>query len=355
MEVRHLDGAARLLDGTEIERTPTDSGVYWYDVSNTEPGLTTFLTDRLGLHPIMVADAVEEGTHTARFQTSASTSLILAHGINYSVDSELIEIAELGILIGDRIVVTVHSSHLVGVEEVKSSLESGKLMALDTSALTHLILDRFVSNIRPAVDHMSDVMDELEEAAISKPIPAVLEGILRMKRSALRVNRAMQRQLEILHQLRIHFAKNDDELGLAYQDLAEKATRTFEINSVIRERSDSALAVYQGSVSLKQNETMKALAIIAAVFLPLSLLAGIYGMNFAYMPELEHRWGYHAILIAMAVFGIIVTWWVWLRPKISIWRVGTRGLYSMKVPVDLVNTGVRSVSPISKLRVRGKK
>lgn len=95
-------------------------------------------------------------------------------------------------------------------------------------------------------------------------------------------------------------------------------------------------------------------AIIAAAFLPLSLLAGIYGMNFAYMPELERRWGYQAILIAMAVFGIIVTWWVWLRPKISIWRLGTRGLYSMKVPVDLVNTDVRSVSPISKLRVRGK-
>ena len=355
MEVRHLDGTVRLIDGAEAERPPVGSGVFWYDISNTDSDLATFLTDQLGLHPAISVYAAEEGTHTARFQTFATTSLILAHGINYSVDSDLIEIAELGILMGDQVVVTMHSSPLLAIEEVKDAFESQDVPSLTVASLTHFILDHFLSNIRPAVDHMSDVMDELEEAAIDNPHPAVLEGILRMKRSALRVNRAMQRQLEVLHQLRNHFAISDDELGLAYQDLAEKATRTFEINTVIRERADSALAIYQGSVSLKQNETMKALAIVAAVFLPLSLLAGIYGMNFAYIPELEYRWGYHAILAAMAVFGILVTWWVWLRPKISRWRLGHRGLYSIKVPVNLVNTGDHSVRLISKLRRSGKK
>jgi magnesium transporter len=281
--------------------------------------------------------------------------VILAHGINYSTDSDIIEIAELSLLLGERVVVTLHSSPIISIQNLKDELVSTLDPVHSPSALTYLILDRFVSNIRPAVDHMTDVMDELEEAAISKPIPAVLEGVLRLKRSALRINRAMQRQIEVLHLLKSFFAQRDENLGHAFQELAEKAIRTFEINSVIRERADSALAIYQGSVSLKQNETMKALAIIAAIFLPLSLVAGIYGMNFVYIPELEHRWGYHAILVSMAVFGILVTWWVWLRPKISIWRFGTRGLYSMKVPIHLVNQGVRGVGTISKLRGKAEK
>ena len=347
-----LDGSAERLDPENTSFSPSTGEIYWYDIRGIEHDTERFLIEELALHPLIVDDALKEGVHTARFQPLDTCSLVLAHGINYLADSDLIEIAELGVLLGDKVIVSIHSTDLISIDELKQELLNSRHSLNSPQEMKHAILDRFVSNIRPAVDHMTDVMDDLEDAAINNPIPVVLEGIVRLKRSALRINRAMQRQIEVLHTLRSHYAQQDTALGIEFQDLAEKATRTFEINGILRERADSALAIYQGSVSLKQNETMKALAIIAAVFLPLSLVAGIYGMNFAYIPELSYRWGYHAILVAMAIFGVAVVWWIWLRPKISLWRIGKQSLYSMKVPVSLLNQGVRAANPKTNIRRR---
>ena len=96
--------------------------------------------------------------------------------------------------------------------------------------------------------------------------------------------------------------------------------RIEDLNQGIRDRADNALSTYMSSVANHQNETMRILSIVAAIFLPLTLLAGIYGMNFHYMPELSWHWGYFAVLGLMGVVIIGVVSWLWLRNVITLGR-----------------------------------
>lgn len=314
----------------------SDAGLLWLDVSVHDETTSDLLTKTFDLHTQAVHDSLQTEIQTARYQQYGDHEFVLAHGINYASESELVEIAELGIFIGRNFVVTTHAVDLLSIDQVFDEFSTGAVVASDPESLTFLILDRFMSHIRPTVDHMSDVIDDLEEAAINNPQPLVLAGLLRLKRSALRINRAMARQTEVLHSIGSAKKNSDFELGVSFQDLATRATRTFEINNVLRERADSAMTIYQGTLALKQNETMKVLAIITAIFLPLSLLAGIYGMNFVNIPELKLEWGYFAVLGVMLAFAISVIWWVWLRQRISVWKLGSKGLFSLKVPIDHV-------------------
>ncbi|MDA0596969.1 MAG: magnesium transporter CorA family protein [Chloroflexi bacterium] len=336
-------GSATRADASVVIQSLTGSSeFFWLDIEDAGADDESFLNDSLHLNRIAVSDAIQSGEHTARYLDLGDHEFVLAHGINYKSDSDLVEIAELGVFIGSHFVVTTHKVELLTVSLLLSSVCEATENANTPHLLAYQILDAFLTHIRPTVDHMSDVADDLEEAAINNPHPAVLAGLLRLKRSALRINRAMQRQMDVLHTLATEFARKDSRVGDLFQGLLGRTTRTFEINNVLRERADSAMTIYQGSLALKQNETMKALAIIAAIFLPLSLLAGIYGMNFVNIPELELEWGYFAVVGVMVVFALTITWWVWLRPKISIWRLGSKGLYSLKVPVSQVTRKTRS-------------
>ena len=102
-----------------------------------------------------------------------------------------------------------------------------------------------------------------------------------------------------------------------YRDIYDHLMRIEDLNQNLRDRADNALAMYLSSVANRQNETMRVLAIVATVFMPLTLLAGIYGMNFQYMPELEWRWGYFAVLVAIGTVITGATWWFWARRWIS--------------------------------------
>lgn len=107
------------------------------------------------------------------------------------------------------------------------------------------------------------------------------------------------------------------EAQIYYRDVYDHLVRIEDLNQTIRDEADNALATYLSAVANRQNETMKVLSIVAAIFLPLTLVAGIYGMNFDYMPELRIPWAYFAVLGFMAVVIIGVIWWFWARNWIA--------------------------------------
>ncbi len=128
------------------------------------------------------------------------------------------------------------------------------------------------------------------------------------------------------------FSIISEEALIYYRDVYDHIVRIEERNTTIRERADNALSTYLSSVANRQNETMRILSIVAAIFMPLTLLAGIYGMNFEYMPELTWRWGYFTVLGVM-VFAIIgITWWLWLQNVVS--RGRTRRILIRPLKVD---------------------
>jgi magnesium transporter len=122
----------------------------------------------------------------------------------------------------------------------------------------------------------------------------------------------MSPQREVLNRLsRGEFPVIKTEAQIFYRDVYDHVVRIEDLNQTILDRSDNAMATYLSSVANRQNETMRVLSVVATIFLPLTLLAGIYGMNFDYMPELHWRWGYFMILGIILLVVLIVIWRFW--------------------------------------------
>ena len=136
----------------------------------------------------------------------------------------------------------------------------------------------------------------------------------------------MAPQREVLNRIsRGDFEFIGEEARIFYRDIYDHIVRIEDLNQTVRDMTDNALSTYMSSMANKQNEVMKILSIVAAIFLPLGLITGIFGMNFTNMPELNISWGYYAVVgfIGFAIFIILGLFWTrgwvnWRRRKISI-------------------------------------
>jgi magnesium transporter len=178
--------------------------------------------------------------------------------------------------------------------------------------LVHAIIDTLIDNVMPTVDRMTDFAEQIEEEVIHRPQQNVLDAIMKLKRSSLKVHRVMAPQRDVINRLsRGEFTIIKKEAQIFYRDIFDHVVRIEDLNQSLLDRADNALATYLSSVANKQNETMRVLSIVATIFLPLTLLAGIYGMNFDNMPELHWWWGYFMVLGIIGFVILVLVWRFW--------------------------------------------
>jgi magnesium transporter len=251
---------------------------------------------------------------------------IIAHGVDYVVSSDVIDTSEINLFLGPNYVVSCHDRPMLATASIMDELRTGaRGMPQGSDILAIAILTALANNIMPTLDRMAEVADDLEEASVRSPDHEVLENLLKLRRSSARLYRALAPQREgfadldeplrdLISEPASHFVRNLYDKIYRLEDRAEN----------LQDRSDSILTIYLSSVTNRQNEVMKTLAVVASIFLPLTLIAGIYGMNFEHMPELGWDWGYYAALGAMAFIGVGIGAAFWLRAWLKWGRHHTR-------------------------------
>jgi magnesium transporter len=318
-------------------------GLLWVDILETTEEDGAFLEQIFGIHGLVVEDCVSQALHPPKIDDFDDYLFIVFHGINHVVESEIVETAELAIILGSYFVVSNHNFPLHSVEAIRQMVEKdGRPMRRGADFLAHALADALIDNVLPTIDRMSDIAEEIEEEVIRNPQQATLEAILKLKRSTLRIHRVMAPQRELLNRLsRGEFSLIREEARMFYRDVYDHLVRIEDLNQTVRDRADNALNTYLSSVANRQNETMKVLSMVATIFLPLTLLAGIYGMNFENMPELKWPWGYFAVLglMGVAIVSVVYRFWAnrWItwgrrqatrispfavRPEKLAWHVG---------------------------------
>ncbi|MFC1905260.1 magnesium/cobalt transporter CorA [Chloroflexota bacterium] len=308
------------LNENEIRQAfKTQQGLLWVDISETTEKDEDFLIHTLKFHPLAVEDCVSSTIHAPKIDDFGEYIFIVLHGINYEVESEIVETTELAIFLSPHFVVSNHNLPLYSIEAVKEQVEKDGLpMKRGADFLTHTLADTLIDNILPTIDRMSDVAADIEEETIRNPKQTTMEAILKLKRSSLRVHRAMAPQREILNRLsRGDFKVIGDESKIYYRDVYDHLVRIEDLNQTIQDRVDNTLAIYLSSIANRQNDVMKTLAMVATIFMPLTLLAGIYGMNFENMPELKWEWGYFAVLGVIFTTITVVLWRFWVSGWIA--------------------------------------
>jgi magnesium transporter len=288
-------------------------GLLWLDLPDTTEDDGKFIEQHFGLHHLAVEDFVSTPIHPPKIDNFGDYLFIIAHGVNHVVETDIVQTAELCLFLGENYVISGHTIPLYSIQAIQQAVEeNARPMKRGADFLAHAILDALVDNVMPTIDRMTDVAEEIETEVIHRPQPNVLDGILKLKRSTLRVHRVMAPQREVLNRLsRGEFPLIKTEAYIFYRDVYDHVVRIEDLNQTVLDRADNALATYLSSVANRQNETMKVLSVVATIFLPLTLLAGIYGMNFEYMPELHWRWGYFMVLGIIGFVILILVWRFW--------------------------------------------
>ncbi|HMU32351.1 MAG TPA: magnesium/cobalt transporter CorA [Pyrinomonadaceae bacterium] len=222
---------------------------------------------------------------------------------------------ELDGYLGANYVVTFHAERFRSIKKVKQRILSSPFtFSRGAAYILHNILDELVDLYMPVVDAYDEMIHEMSERVLElkKGQNEMLIEIMKLRRSVIRLRRISGRQLEALYRLSHgEFPQIPDQILPFYRDVHDHLVRISDLAENYRDLVSSLFEIHFSVISTRTNDVMKTLAVVSAIILPLSLIAGIYGMNFDFMPELKTRYGYFATLGGMALLaiGLIVYFW----------------------------------------------
>ena len=267
----------------------SESGVLWVDFTEPDDGDRDLLLNIFGFHPLTVDAVLDQAPQTVRVEDFGRYVFINAQSVDYTLDEDVLQTADLTIFIGSNYVVTAHDVYMPSVDAIRRLVEvDGRPMMKGSVFFAYSHFQALLQAVTPALDRMSDRADAIEDRILAHPDESALTAVMTLKRSSLSLSRALVPQREILSRLgRREFDLIGEGADLYFRDLFEYLVRVQAANDVIRERADTSLATYLSAVSNRQNEIMKVLSIVATIFMPLGLIAGIFGMNFEYMPGIR--------------------------------------------------------------------
>jgi len=317
------DSVRETSDYADVERAHAEGRMFWVELDEREDRANLFLEGALKIHPLAVED-VWNDVGLPKVEDFGDYVQIIIHGLREddreSKDLPL-ELVELDLLIGKNFLVThAHDEKVCAVAPVQNEVmrHAGKLLRKGPAWVAHALMDRMVDEYLPLVDRFDEKIQSIEERILGADAadahqtndPTVIPQIIRIKRSLQMLRRTTIYQREILLRLaRAEFDEIPRELVPFYRDVYDHFARVTELVDSYRELVTSLLEAHLSMQSNRMNEVMKRLTIMSTIMLPLSVIAGIYGMNFEHMPELKWPMGYPFALGLMALVAVSIIAW----------------------------------------------
>ena len=282
------------------------SGVTWLNVDglgNVE--MIRQLGDLLELHPLALEDVlnVPQRPKVDDYDTHIFVVIRMLHL------ADTVETEQVSIFLGRNYVVTLQEHPGDCLEPVRQRLRkaTGQIRRQGADYLMYAILDAIIDNYFPFLERVGEVVEKLENEVVENPTRRTVGRVHAIKRDLLDVRRSVWPLRDALNGLlRDESPLVHKATRLYLRDCYDHAIQVLDIVETHRELAGGLMDVYLSSVSNKMNEVMKVLTIIATIFIPLTFIAGIYGMNFERMPELRQPWGYAAVWAVMVAVAIVM-------------------------------------------------
>jgi magnesium transporter len=276
------------------------------------------LMQRLGesffLHPLVLEDIVNTDQRPKVEDNGKYIFLVLKL---IAPTSTAVATEQISILFGENWLISFQEGldgdpFAVIHERLKN--EQGRLRSSGADYLAYAMMDIIVDHYFLVLEEVADRIEALEEELMGTPTPDTLAGIYRLKRELLLLHRSVWPLREVVSSLIRRDSGLVSEFSVTYlRDLYDHTIQVIETTETLRDMLSGMLDIYLSTVSNRMNGIMKVLTIIATIFMPLTFIAGLYGMNFKHMPELELEWGYPAVLILMLL--IVIGMCIFIRRK----------------------------------------
>ncbi|MBX6313730.1 MAG: magnesium/cobalt transporter CorA [Isosphaeraceae bacterium] len=260
-------------------------GTLWVDIEDGGSDLSSvaaLFRDVFHFHPLAIDDALTE-SHSPKVDDWGQYLYLVCHALDFDPEADHVRLHELDIFLAKNYLITYHAEPMPMLERVRQMLARDPEERLKRRAdhLLYHILDQGVEEYLSAIEHLDEAIDTVQDQVFGGPTPATLRQIFAVKRSALRVYRIIGPLREVVNRLaRDQYPQIGPHDRVYFRDIYDHLVRLHDITESLRDLIAGALDTYLSAISNRTNEVMKTLTIVSVMFLPMSFLAGFFGMNF---------------------------------------------------------------------------
>jgi magnesium transporter len=317
-----VDARVYASDGTteydDIETALSTDGGTWIHARDIDNGEMTPLQDHFDIHPLAVEDVLDNQTRpkTEEYETH---TFVLMKTARLSQRDEVefhkeVQTQSVGFFIGDGWLVTMTPSKIDDIDPDEASWRKRRFADRGMDFLAYRMMDEIVDNYFLLLEEIEDDIEAIEEQVLHEPDPSILEDLNDIRRDLLAFRKIAWPAREAVSSLsRGDIPQVATENEKYYRDLYDHLIQVVDLIETFRDLSGGSRDIYLNAVSQSTNEVMKTLTVVATIFIPLTFVAGIYGMNFTdsqyAMPELTWTYGYPAAMLGMAILAGVMLWY----------------------------------------------
>lgn len=282
-----------------------DGSLYWVDLEDPTETEEETLWEIFDFHPLAIEDCIQEHQYP-KVDDYGKYLFIIIHAVDYSKTDGNFETTELDIFLAEKYLVTYHSRALRSVTQMQVRMREGALLPDASPAfLAYHILDALAKNYIPAMQDFEKRLNRIEELIIKKPEHRILDRIFSLKHELLHLKRIIGPQRDVINRFsRAEFKLVNAGVAIYFRDVYDQISRFADMTESYRDVILLALDAYLSAVSNRLNEVMRTLTLISTIFLPLTFITGLFGMNFKYLPWTEHPLGFYITIFMTMVVGI---------------------------------------------------
>jgi magnesium transporter len=293
-----------IKDIIPLKEKPTITWVNINGIHNVE--IIEKIGDIFNLHPLLLEDIMNTGQRP-KMENFEEYIFVVLKMIRYDDREDEVIVEQVSLILGPNYVVSFQEVEGDVFETIRERLRNakGRIRKKGADYLLYALIDAIVDNYFIILEKFGERIEDIEEELISESKVETLHAIQKIRREMIYLRKSVWPLREVVNSLqREESVMIEKSTDIFLRDVYDHTIQVIDSIESYRDVVSGMLDLYLSSISNKMNEVMKILTIFAAIFIPLTFIAGIYGMNFNFMPELNWRWGYFGVLIFMVFVGV---------------------------------------------------
>ena len=286
-----------------------ESRVSWVNVNGVhDVGILERIGQCFGLHPLVLEDILNT-KQRPKIDDMGEYIFVILTILSYEEESGSLGLDQLSLILGPDFVISFQEGdgEVFGPIRERIGAAKGRIRREGADYLLYALIDAVVDNYFVVLEEIGERVESLEEELVTDPAASTLHGIHDLKRQAISLRRSVWPLREVIHRLErgdLPLVRESTQVYL--RDVYDHTIQVMDTVEGLRDMLSGMLDIYLSSISNRMNEIMKVLTIIATLFIPVTFVAGIYGMNFKVMPELDWRWGYPFFWLVVVVIAALM-------------------------------------------------
>jgi len=289
-----------------FKSTPT---VSWINIDGLHD---VELMEKLGkefeLHPLILEDILNTGQRP-KVEDFDKYIFVVLKMLSYNDEKQMVQSEQVSLVLGANYVISFQEAIGDVFEPIRERIRNakGRIRKMGADYLMYALLDAVVDGYFAILEKLGERIESMEEELVSDPTQETLEQIHTLKKEMIFLRKSVWPLRELISGLERSESPLIKETTEVYlRDVYDHTIQVIDTVESFRDMVSGMLDIYLSSISNRMNAVMKVLTIIATIFIPLTFIAGVYGMNFRYMPELERHWGYPLVLLVMGIVAIVM-------------------------------------------------